>query len=223
MLTFIVQHIDALITTAGGIFACIYGFRPARGTTPTQQRAVKILRVCGPLVVLFGVLRFFMDEGGAPAWRRHPTGDGMASAEFPATPRAKQQTDTINGVSAQRTSLHHDVPFKDISLLLSFSPMPPNEPDVPGAERIAALKAYFAQQGFSLLREMPVQLGASPGFALDLQQDGGKVRMWTRIAYVAGKVYRVVVSSTGSHHDDAIISHFLESFRIERTGASPSS
>ena len=221
MLSFVVQHIDALITTAGGIFACFYGFRSARATTPTptQQRATKILRICGPLVVLFGILRFFTDQPAAPNWQRHLTSDSFASAEFPATPQAKQQTDTINGVSAQRTSLNYDVPFKDISLFLSFSPMPPDEPNVPDTERIAAVKAYFTQQGFSVVRESPVQLGASSGFALDLQRDAGKVRMWTRIAYVARRVYRVVVSSTGSHHDDPIIPHYLDSFRIERTGA----
>ena len=219
MLSFIVQHIDALITTAGGIFASLYGFRSARATTPTQQRAKKILRICGPLVILFGILRFFTDQPAAPTWQRHLTSDGVASAEFPATPQAKQQTDTINGVSAERTSLNYDVPFKDISLFLSFSPMPPNEPNVPDAERIAAVKAYFTQQGFSVVRESPVQLGVASGFALDLQRDAGKVRMWTRIAYVAGRVYRVVISSTGSHHDDPIIPHYLDSFRIERTGA----
>jgi hypothetical protein len=147
------------------------------------------------------------------------TSDGFASAEFPAAPKATEQTDTINGVSAHRTSLSYDVPSKDISLFLSFSPMPANEPNVPDTERIAATKAYFTQQGFSVVHEGPVPLGAASGFALDLQRDAGKIRMWTRIAYVAGKVYRVVISSTGAHHDDPIIPHYLESFRIERTGA----
>ena len=218
MLSFFVQHIDALITTAGGIFACFYGFRSARTTASTQQRAAKILRVCGPLVVLFGIVRFFTDQPAAPAWQRHMTSDGFASAEFPAPPKAAEQTDTINGVSAHRTSLTYDVPCKDISLFLSFSPMPPNEPDVSDTERIAATKAYFTQQGFSVVHESAAPLGAASGFALDLERDAGKIRLWTRIAYVAGRVYRVVVSSTGSHHDDPIIPHYLESFRIERTG-----
>jgi hypothetical protein len=218
MSSFLVQHIDALITTAGGILACIYGFRSARTATPAQLRATKILRICGPLVVLFGILRFFIDQPAEPTWRRHLTSDGVASAEFPATPQARQETDTINGFSAERTTLNYNVPFKDISLFLSFSPMPPNEPNVPDAERIAAVKAYFTQQGFSVVRESPMQFGAASGFALDLQRDGGKTRMWTRIAYVAGKIYRVVVASTGSHHDDSIITHYLESFRIEHTG-----
>jgi len=222
MRSFIVQHIDALISTAGGLLACFYGYRAPRAAsvpTPAQQRATKILRICGPLVVLFGLVRFITDQPAAPTWQRHSTGDGFASAEFPATPQAKQQTDTLNGISVQRTSLTYNVPFKEISLFLSFSPMPPGEPNALDAERFAALKTYFTQQGFSIVRESPTQLGAASGFALDLQRDGGKIRMWMRIAYVAGRVYRVVVSSTGLHHDDTIISHYLESFRIEQTGA----
>ncbi|MGV3660097.1 MAG: hypothetical protein ACO1TE_07925 [Prosthecobacter sp.] len=101
---------------------------------------------------------------------------------------------------------------------LSFSPFPSNEPDAPDTVRIAATKAYFTQQGFSIVHESPLQLGAASGFALDLQRDGGKIRLWTRIAYVAGKVYRVVISSAGSHHDDPIITRCLESFRIEKAG-----
>jgi len=209
---------------AGGVFASVSGRRsPSAGRlsaqSPAQKRATKILRVGGPFLIVFGLFRLFTDQLVSPAWQRHLTSDGFASAEFPATPQSKEQTDTANGVSAQRTSLICDVPFKDISLFLSFSPLPVGEPAVPDSERLAALKSYFTQQGFTIVRESPAQFGASPGFVLDLERDGGKVRMWTRIAYVAGKVYRVVVSSTGSHHDDAIISHYLDSFRIERTGA----
>ena len=104
-------------------------------------------------------------------------------------------------------------------MFLSFSPIPPSELNIADADRLAAMKAYFAQQGFTVVHETPMQFGASSGFALDLQGDGGKTRMWTRLAIVAGKIYRVVVSSTGAHHDDPIISHYLESFHIERTGA----
>ena len=219
MPSFIVQHIDALITIAGGIFACIYGFRPARSAAPLQQRATRILRICGPPVVLFGILRFFIDQPAALTWQRHLTSDGFASAEFPAIPQAKQQMDTANGVSVVRTSLNYNVPFKDISMYLSFSSMPPNESSIPDTERIAAMKGFFTQQGFSVVRDSSVQLGVVSGFALDLQGDGGKTRMWTRIAFVAGKVYRMVISSTGSHHDDPLINHCLESFRIERAEA----
>ena len=225
MPSFIVQHMDALISTVAGLFACFYGYRaPRAGSVPTsaQQRATKILRICGPLVVMFGLMRFVMEQPAAATWQRHSTNDRFASVEFPGTPEAKQQTDTLNGISVQRTSLTYDVPFKDISMFLSFSPLPPEppeQPNVPDAERFAAVKAHFTQQGFSIVRESPMRLGAGPGFALDLQRDGGKLRMWIRIAYVPWRVYRVVVSSTGSHHDDLIINHFLESFRVESTGA----
>lgn len=216
MLLFLMQHVDAMITVAGGILGCFYAFAVRPAATPTEQRARKILTVCAPLVVLFGVLRFFMDAPSEPSWQRRLTSDGIASAEFPASPQANQQTDTVNGVTAERTSLTYNVPFKDITFILSFSPVPANEPNAADSERFSATKAYFRQQGYSVVYDAPVQLGAAPGFTLELQRDGGKVRVWTRVAYVGRTVYRVVVSSTGSHHDDRIIRHYLESFRIER-------
>lgn len=216
---FIAQHIDALITLAGGIFVCFYGFRSQPVATSKQQSSMKLLRILGPVLVLFGILRFFIAQPAAPVWHRHTTSDGRASLEFPAKPQETEQTDTINGVSARRTSLTHDVPFKNISLFLSFSPFPDSAAaNAPDAERIAATKAYFIQQGCEVVNEAPVQLGAASGFALDLQRDAGKVRMWTRIAYVDGKVYRVVISSAGSHHTDPIITRCLDSFRIEKAG-----
>lgn len=222
MPTFILQHIDALITTTGGLVGCFYGYRRPRSgrvATPSQQRAMKILRVCGPLVVLFGLVRFFIDQPSVPTWQRYATTDGFASAEFPAIPQAKQQTDTINGIRVQRTSLTYDVPFKTISMFLSFSSIPPSELNLPDTDRIAAIKSYSTQQGLSVVREAPMHFGASSGFALDFQGDGGKTRVWTRLAIVAGKVYRVVVSSAGAHHNDPVIGHYLDSFRIEPTGS----
>lgn len=218
MLPFIAQHIDALITLAGGAFACYHGFRSQPAATPKQQSSMKFLRVVGPLVVLFGILRFFIDQPAAPVWQRHTTSDGVASLEFPATPKETEQADTMNSVSTRRTSLVHNVSFKDISLFFSFSPFPANEPEAPDSARIAATKAFFIQQGFAVVREAPVQLGAASGFAFDLQRDSDKVRLWTRIAYLGGKVYRVVISSAEAHHDDPIITRCLESFRIEKTG-----
>ena len=64
MLLLVVQHIDALIMLAGGLFACFRGYRAPRADlalTVNQRRATKVLRVCGPLLVLFGILRFFLD------------------------------------------------------------------------------------------------------------------------------------------------------------------
>lgn len=170
-------------------------------------------------MILFGILRFFVDQPAVTNWQRHMTSDGFASAEFPTTPQAKQQTDRANGVSVERTSLNYDVPFKDISIFLSFSPISPNQPNASDSERIAAMKTYFIQQGFSVVRDSTVQLGIARGFALEFHGDGGKTRTWMRVSFVAGKAYRMVISSSGAHHDDPIITHCLESFRIERTGA----
>ena len=220
MNAFVLEHIDALITTAGGLFVTFFAYcsrRAGRVSTPTQERAFKFLRVCGPLVVVFGVLYFFMDQS-APTWQRHTTSDGFASAEFPAAPKFEQQTDTIEGVSSQRTTLSCEVPSKDLTLHLSFSSTGPEEPNISDADRLRAMKSFSEKQGNSTVRESPLRMGTFSGFALDLQRDGGKVRIWTRFVFGRGKIYRAIVSSVGSHHNDPIITHYLDSFRMEGTG-----
>ncbi len=220
--SFLAQHIDALISGSAGLLVSFYGYRPtppSRVPTPNQHRATRIFRICGPLLLLFGLFSFFVGSTDLPSWSRRSTSDGLASAEFPGSPEAKEQTDTQNGVSVSRKSLVYNMPQKDIALFLSFSPIPPGGPNLPDTERFAGMKANFLQQGYTILRESPLGLGESTGIALDVQRDSGKVRVWTRIVIVSGRAYRVVASSAGSHHDDPVIDHFLDSFRIERNGA----
>jgi hypothetical protein len=216
MLSFIVEHIDAIISAAVGFFASYYGFRTRPGTA--HPRAGKALGVCGVLLLCCGILGLLFAWPATPPWQRHVTRDGGASAEFPTAPQAKQSVDTVNGFSVERVSLLCSVPQKDICLLLSFTPIPSEDSAISDAERIGLMKEHYQQQGLSVLRESQVQCGAASGHALDFAHQGGAVRTWTRIAFAPGKMYRVVVTSTGSHHDDPLVARYLESFRIERSG-----
>ncbi|MBA4031847.1 MAG: hypothetical protein C0478_13280 [Planctomyces sp.] len=121
----------------------------------------------------------------------------------------------MNGVSAPRTSLVYNVPNKNISLFLSFSPLTPNDADIPIEDRVSVIKEHFTQLGFTIVDESPVEISGSSGFALELHTGDGKAHVWLRMAHIHGNVYRVVASSGGLHHADPIIPHFLESFRIE--------
>ncbi len=223
MLPFFIQHIDALLTALGGLFCCYFGYHASRpGTTTAQQRATKFLRIGGPVLVLVGLVRFVTDQPTQPTtttWKRHTTSDGMASVEFPGPPKTTEQMDIHGPISVRRTSLIYQVPFIDVSLHLSFSPLVPGEKDLTDAERIAAMKEMLTQNGFLFTLDSPTRIGTVSGFALDFQRDGGKIRSWMRIAIVKGKIYRVVVSSEGAFHNDPVINHFLESFRIEEDGA----
>ncbi|QIF01194.1 hypothetical protein [Roseimicrobium sp. ORNL1] len=214
MLQFIAQHVDALITILGGIFACFVAIRRTPARTEAQKRSLTILKVCGPLMILYGTFRL-TEQPPPPSWQRLMTLDRAASVEFPGETKTQEQTDTLDGVSVLRTSLVHGVPFKEISIFLSFSKLPPGQENIPDAEKITALKMYFTQQGFTVIHEEPMQLGSTAGFALALERDAGKIRFWTRVAYANGNVYWVLVISAGSHHDDPIISRCLSSFQME--------
>jgi hypothetical protein len=221
MNTFISQYIDALITTAGGIFCCLFGYgllRVTRVPAPRQERAIKMLRVCGPILLLFGLLRFCMDQSPASNWLRYSTNDGVASAEFPAKPTVEEKTDNLNGIIVKWSVLTCKVPSKSMVLFLSVCPLSSNMASLSDADRFAAMKAEWIEKGNSVVHESRLQLGASSGYALELEHDGGKIRTSLRVACIAGKVYRVAVSSSGSQDGDAMIDRFLESFRVERTG-----
>lgn len=206
---FIVHHIDSLVMTAAGFFAWWFSYR-----VPAGQRARKLLRIGGPVLTVLGIVFFFTERPPAPTWVRYNTNDGMASAEFPGKPEGRQGAASVNDISVQSTTLAYDVPHTDIALRLSFSPVPTGQPDLTDAERLAATKAFFTQQGFSVVDESLMQLGTASGFSIEMER-GGKERVWMRVACEAGKVYRVVASSSGSRRYDEFVKHFIESFRIE--------
>ena len=214
MRTFLLQHINSLIMMAFGLCSLVVGFR-----APEGQRRTKMLRRCGPVLFVCGLFCFaFAERPPAPDWQRYSTSDGLASAEFPATPEARQNTMEDNGVRTDAAILVCNFPYTQISLRLSFCAIPPERAGTPDADRYAWLQASLEQKGFAVVSESTAPFGPASGFALDVQRDAGKVRAWTRSVYAAGKAYWVVASSEDPGDDIAIIKRFLESFRIEQAG-----
>lgn len=231
------EHLDAFISIAAGIWCCFIAYRPSPKLSSERLRKLKPLKVLGPLVLLFGAFRFFMvppdnaslrnreqSPGNGSAmfppvasetiiWKRHLTPDGVASAEFPVPPTLAEKTDTLDGVSVQRTTQTCDVPRSATALNLSSSPRPPGEPVYSAAELMAGMKATMSQQGFTVLREAVEQFGSTEGFALDYSKDGKTT--WMRAALVNQRLYRIVVTSS-SLAPDSSINRFLKSFRIEK-------
>ena len=222
---FLVQHADILIMIVGGLFACFYGYRPspADQDTESRQRRNRILRVCGPLLIFVGIVLAVLNQSAPLTWQRYYTSDNCASAEFPGKPKAQEKSISLEGNNLLQVSLAYKVPAKDIALNLTYSPIPPDDLNAAEADRIAGIKAYFEQQGLTIVREYPVQLGAVSGFALDVQDKEGRQRTWTRIAYVSESIYRVVAVSVGPNQQDEIVDRFLKSFRIERAQPEPKS
>src|SRR4051794_15373708 len=117
---FFVRHIDSILQVLIGIFITGMAFR--RAADPTA-RSTKVLRFCGPALIVIGSILLL--KPGAPAsWQRQFTADKVASAEFPGAATAKESTDTLGTVTVKRTSFTYNVPDKDISLFLSYSALP---------------------------------------------------------------------------------------------------
>ena len=214
---FIIQHIEAILTTIGGVFAMAIGSKAAsRGD---HSRRTKLLKILGPCLMGFGVLRFLMESATPVEWRRVATSDGMASVEFPGAPKANDQTQTLQGQTVQTLGWVYSVPGKDISLRISYSDVPAAEAEVPVATRFDFSKQFFIGQGFQLLREETATFGGAPGYSLEMEQADGKAVMWVRIAYLGSRIYRIVGSAGAPFREDPVIPQFMQSFQIRPTTA----
>jgi hypothetical protein len=169
------------------------------------------------VLVVCGLAQFFFVDGAwTPNWKRFATSDGVASVEFPGAPQTEQVANTVNEVKVSRTTLRYVVPFRDITMLMSVRPLAPGSANTQDTEGLAAMKAAWREHGMTVVNESTIQLGRASGFDLALQGEGATVRAWTRIVITPRYLYDVTVATEGSYHEDPIIRHFLESFRIDR-------
>jgi hypothetical protein len=210
---FIIQYIDAIITTGGGLLATFYAYQAAAKGDVTQR--IRLLKVLGPCLIGFGLLRFATDSVSQAEWRRVETADGVASVEFPAAPSPNDQTQTLQGQTVHTMGWAYTIAAKDISLHLSYSDVPGEETKVPDAERFNFSKQYFTGQGFRIVAEGTGTFGSAPGYFMQLEQGDGKTVSWIRVAYVGTRVYRVVATAGQPFREEALIPKFLESFRIQ--------
>jgi hypothetical protein len=223
MRAFLIQHVDALITTAAGLLITVYSWRARKRLRASPNKLVRVLPVLAPLVFLFGLLQFALDANPAYTWRRVATSDGHASAEFPCATVTESAVDSGAGVSLRRWTVRCNVPGKDIDLRLSFNELPPgsfNELPPEGAglsleERVAGMRGFGERQGFAVVSVDPELYGDVAGYRILLEQGGGKTRCLFRMAVAHGTLYRVVATSAGGLHDDPAIARFVESFRLE--------
>lgn len=221
MSNFIVEHVDALISFAVGVFALWFALRPPKHKTSSEPKPTTggnaqgfLLRLCGLLAIGFGILRIAASPTPQLEWERILTKDRRASAEFPGSPQLQEKTATFNGMQQHATSLLYRIPNKNINLFLTFSPIVEDQLQVSDEQMTQSLKVLQSQGGFSLVAEERVNLGAAVGTRLEFKHEERGERVRICVAVVDKKTYRVVAGS-GSHHDDPIIHRFLESFRIE--------
>jgi hypothetical protein len=200
------MDIDALLMMGFGVFFTFLSFRKMG----PFAKAAKLFRICGPALVVIGAVLVFAQT---PAkWARQSTDDGFASAEFPGRPTRKEAVDTAGGVSLARVSYSYTLPGRDVTLVLSRSPLVGS--DLTDEQRIEGAIAFFAQQGFEVTERQRAQCGDVQGYALKLHQKEKGATVLIRFAMAHANVYRVLVSFTSGN--GAEIGRFMESFAVRR-------
>ncbi len=215
---FIIQHIDAIITTIGGVICTIVGYKGFRKIDASKH--IKLLKILGPCVIGFGLLNFFLTLAAPVEWRRVSTSDGIASVEFPGTPKHNKQTHKLQGQAIRTIGWVYDIPGKDISLRISHSDVLVEEAEILDTERFNFIKQYFIEQGFHLLSESTGTYGTTPGYSLHMEMGNGESVLWMRLAFVDARIYRIICSTGKSFRDDPVVVKFMESFQVKTTAAS---
>ena len=202
----IATHIDSLLMIVFGVFFTFVSFRkvPIKGA--------RIFRICGPALVVIGIILLFAQP--SRAWARHATDDGFASAEFPGKPTGKETVGTVGGVSLPRVAYTYTVPGEDITLILSRSPL--MESGATDEERIAGMVAFFSQQGFELAERQSVQCGDVQGHFVKLRNKNQGSTVLVRFALANTNVYRALASFTSAGETQEEIRRFVESFQVRK-------
>jgi hypothetical protein len=208
VMLYVAQHIDAIIQVSLGAIFTWMSFRPSN---KLGARVTKILRVCGPCLIVIGGLLLWKPTA-PPHWQRQFTADKMASAEFPGTATPKESTDTIGGISVKRTSFTYNVPGRDIALFLSYSALPDSARGMTDAQRIEGTLAFMAQQGSAVVKNEKDP--NRPIYRFTVRQEANKATMQMALAYVGDNVYRVVASWTDGQQDQELTDRFVGSFRV---------
>src|SRR5438874_2391175 len=150
MRAFLIQHVDAVITTALGLWITIYSWRQRERLRASPKKLARALPIMAPLVVVFGMLQFMLDSQPAYVWQRAFTSDQRASAEFPCAPTTEAATDSAQGVSVRRLTVSCNVPQRDINLRLSYNEIPAEGAGLTIEQRLDGLRPLFSQQGFTI-------------------------------------------------------------------------
>ncbi len=215
MRAFLIQHIDALISTACGLGLTLWSWRQRERLRASPKKLARALPILAPLVLVFGLLQFVIDSQPVDAWQRVATSDQRASAEFPCATTTDTAIDSAQGISIRRLTINCNVPHRDINLRLSYNEIPPEGAGLTPEQRLEGVQSFFQQQGFAIVSSVPETQGEIPGCRLVVEKDHGKTRCIMRVAIAPKAIYRAVATSTSGFHNDPVIARFLDSFRLQ--------
>lgn len=225
MLQFIVSNIDALITTAGGLYFTVYSHVKKESLAASGNPLSRQLPKLAPVLLLFGIVLFFLpdatEEVSAPAsaeevsipWTEILTDDGVAKAEFPGLPKKDLVQTPVGDFTIQRLTHVLDLANGRLNFRLSFSEHVPGTEQMTDQERLVSMKESFTQGGFEIVNE---SVDPQDIHLIILEHKGKNARVVMRVAFTAKGTYRVISTSLAETHLDERIKRFLESFSIDR-------
>jgi hypothetical protein len=203
------SHVDSLIQVGLGVIFTWLGYRGGAGRL--DPRARMAFRICGPALIVIGVLLAARPQAAA-RWETFATADQVARADFPGKAAAQESTDTLGAITVKRTSFTLQVPGKDLSLFLSDSALPAEAAGLGDAQLLESTLAYFTAQGFVV---SPREKDASGRIhRMTMRQAAKKTTVRLAIAYAGGRVYRALASYADGSEDEALVSRFVASFRL---------
>jgi hypothetical protein len=228
------ELVNGAIPFFGGIFATLLGFR-VLGRKPGanlkydewHNRFGTLLKVLGPLLVLFGV--FLWIKGIVPEsspsntpqaanWKRYTTSDGVCSAEFPQPPKEVSQSTP----RAESKRLTLSLPDADIRYSLIFSDIPADTSQATVEERLDSIRdampVLAAQKGqqFKLVSEERISENGVKGRELEFAA-GEKHTLQAKIFILGTRVYQMNTVTPRSKKADEETRRFLDSFRFEKS------
>lgn len=232
------ESIGTLVSGAIPIFSGIYitllAFRvigKRLGPDPKHDawhnRFGGVMRVVGPLLILFGLFQWVaesvkvLNSSSLPMatnWKRYATADGVSSAEFPYPPTAE----TKSAFGIEMNSLRLSLPDSDLSYRLTSSDITAGAPPATDEERLDSMKdnviAFGTQisQKYEFLREEKISENGMSGRYLEFAA-GEKHFVRLKVFVLDRRIYRIIAVMPQSKKEDEATRHFLSSFRIEKS------
>jgi hypothetical protein len=223
--------LEGVIPILGGTYGALLGFRvvgPKPGAKPKHDEWYRrwggFMRVCGPLLVVFGLLLwvkgfvFHSDVAPTPAtaWTRHKSSDGAVSVEFPGPP--KTLTKEAEGLVFHNVTLSEKE--RDRHFILSWSEAAQVD-GITDEERLDGLResipAMTAERGmpFTFVRDEKFTEGGVTGrlFVFDFN---GKYTQRMKCLILNGRAYRATATTRNTPQEEADGVRFVSSFRLEK-------
>ena len=209
-MTFVVAHIDALITVMIG-FALLVSGRRVYHQNP--QSSVYLQRAAIVLIAI-GALLMMTTRSSTPKPVVQATDNGVATASFPGQPKRTLLSASETPDGADRETYDFRPPGHDLSYKLSRSSMTGDLLGMSDSERIEGLVAHFQSQKYVISNHATVEKNGVRIHSFQFAMPGVQAVSTIRIAFVGDQIYRVIASSGNGESAESEFETFLASFNV---------